>query len=110
MRKPRAFQVTGKAVVLVLIAFFLFFAATNIRSGWLYMVDAVLASLLLYSGGIVWRASDGLRISRRLLQIAQQGEDVPITLRVENTDRWSYLCFKISDVFPLRGLSPEEAE
>ncbi|MBV8063831.1 MAG: hypothetical protein JOY51_09550, partial [Nevskia sp.] len=65
----RSLRMTGKAVVLSLIAFFLFFAATNIRSGWLYMVDAVLTSLLLYSAAVVWRRTSGLKVSRRGLAI-----------------------------------------
>ena len=90
-------RIRRRAVGLIGGALLLFLAATNIQSGWLF----VLSSLLLGAtvGGALFPISmvRGLHVDRRAPPEAFVGDQVPVDLVVENRARGTRLSVVIRD-------------
>jgi uncharacterized protein (DUF58 family) len=90
-------RIRRRALGLIGGALLLFFAGTNIQSGWLF----VLSSLLLgaTAGGALFPLSmvRGLHVERRAPPEAFVGDEVPVDLMVENHARGTRLSVVIRD-------------
>lgn len=82
---------------------FLFFIATNTQTGWLYVVVAFLAALLVL-GFIMPRVTlRGLQAAREVGVAVFEGEAASVRLRVANPSRRARYLVTVVDVDPVGG-------
>ncbi|MEK7434106.1 MAG: DUF58 domain-containing protein [Cyanobacteriota bacterium] len=74
-----------QAYVLFFVAFFLFLAATNIQGGWLFVIDSLLISLLVFSAIYPSIQSKKLLISRKFKKSINEDDLIEIEVILENT-------------------------
>lgn len=107
-------KLTGPMVILLLTAVFLFFAATNIQVGWVYLVDALLWSVVAMAFVLPFLQLRRLQIKRRFPPAPYAGQTMEVEIEVINPGRWPLAFINLEDLAPrsLRGgkLSYSEGE
>lgn len=88
-----------KSLIVFVLAVALFLIATNVQSGWLFVVVSGLIALLLVSGAAaLWTVR---RVEVKLVSSPEafEGETVPMQVDVVNRGRWSRYLVKIESKF-----------
>lgn len=86
-----------QSVIIVLIAIFLFFAATNIQAGWLYIIDSFLVSLLVFSFISPISQIRKLRFSRSFSKSIHENESLDVEVIVENSSKKILSFFLVTE-------------
>ena len=91
-------SISRPAIVLIMIGLFLFFAATNVQSGWLYVMDALIWSLLFFSVALPFWQMRRLEITRHHPSIVYEEEPFEISLKIENNGRRTLAFLEFEDL------------
>lgn len=78
--------------VLVFVSIFLFLAATNIQGGWLFVIDSLLISLIIFSAIYPITQSKKLIISRVFKKSIHEDESIDVSIVLENSSN-RYISF-----------------
>lgn len=86
-----------QALIIVFITIFLFFAATNIQAGWLYIIDSFLISLLIFS--IISPISQirKLKFYRSFSKSIHENEVLDVEVLVENPSKKILSFFLVTE-------------
>lgn len=98
-------KITGPMLIILLTAIFLFLAATNIQVGWVYLVDALLWSVVAGAVLLPLLQLRQLRLKRHFPPVAFTGQTVTVEVELENPGRWPLAFVNLEDLPPvsLRG-------
>lgn len=96
------FKMTTPLIVLILMAVFLFLAATNIQGGWLYLVDAFLWSIVLCAMLFPFLQLRRLRIQRHYAFHVIAGQPFMVTLNCDNPGQLAVSFLRLQDELPKR--------
>ncbi len=100
-------RITGPLLIIVVTAVFLFLAATNIQGGWLYLVDALLWTVVLMAVLFPLAQLRQLHISRRFPGQPQAGSPVQVNLNLSTPGRLPLMFINLEDFGP-RALRSDE--
>lgn len=78
--------------VIFFVAIFLFLAATNIQGGWLFVIDSLLISLIIFSAIYPITQSKKLSISRVFKKSIHEDESIKVSIVIENLSN-RYISF-----------------
>ncbi|MFN8674709.1 MAG: DUF58 domain-containing protein [Candidatus Sericytochromatia bacterium] len=76
-----------QAYVLIVVTIFLFLAATNIQGGWLFIIDSLLVSLIIFSAIYPSFQLKNLIITRKFKKSIQEDELLEIEVIIENISK-----------------------
>lgn len=98
-------KITGPMLIIFLTAVFLFLAATNIQVGWVYLVDALLWSVIAGAVILPLLQLRKLRLKRHFPPVAFTGQSLTVEVELENPGRWPLAFVNLEDLPPvsLRG-------
>lgn len=101
-------RITGPLLIILITAVFLFLAATNIQGGWLYLVDALLWTVVLMA--IVFPVAQlrRLHITRRFPGLPVAGLPVQVVVDLQTETRLPLMFINVEDFGP-RALRSGEA-
>src|SRR5829696_2254081 len=88
-----------KPALVVFLGFVLYVIASNVGAGWLYVIVAVLAGVVLISAPLPWLGVRQVGITRRAPVVATAGEPFECTLEIENRGRLPRYMLEIEDHF-----------
>ena len=83
--------------ILGLITIALFLAATNIQGGWLYIIDSLLVSLMIFSFITPINQARKLKFSRNFNKSVYEGDNVDVTLEIGNDSKRIISFIEIRD-------------
>lgn len=83
--------------VIFLISISLFLAATNIQGGWLYIIDSLLVSLLIFSFVTPVNQTGRIKISRLFAKSVYEDNKTEIEINVENKSKKMVSFIEIMD-------------
>jgi len=86
-----------RAFLLGIITIFLFFAASNVQGGWLYIIDSLLISLLFFSAIIPITQIKRLKITRNFNNSIYEGENLKVNIEIENITKKTISFIEILD-------------
>lgn len=107
------FKLTAPLMIILITAIFLFLAATNIQGGWLYLVDALLWTILALALILPFLQLRQLRLKRVFPAIAYREQEIQIKICLTAPRFWPLMFINLSDLPPedLRtGQSVEQEE
>lgn len=90
-------RIRRRAIGLLGGALLLFFMATNIQSGWLFVMSSLLLGAMVGGALIPLSMVRGLRVERQGPQEAFVGDEVPVDLVIENRSRGTRLSVLVKD-------------
>lgn len=93
-------KITGPMLILVMTAVFLFLAATNIQVGWLYMVDALLWSVIAMAVLLPFLQLRRLQLKRRFPASTYSGQSQLIEIELSHSGRWPLAFVNVTDLAP----------
>ncbi|MEZ0375088.1 MAG: DUF58 domain-containing protein [Candidatus Sericytochromatia bacterium] len=98
-------KITGPMLILLLTAIFLFLAATNIQVGWVYLVDALLWSVVGMAFVLPFLQLRRLQIKRHFPPAPYAGQPLKVDVEIINPGRWPLAFINLEDLPPqvLRG-------
>jgi len=86
-----------RAYLLLVITIFLFFAASNVQGGWLYIIDSLLISLLFFSAIIPITQIKRLKITRNFNNTVYENENLKVDIVIENISKKTVSFIEVSD-------------
>lgn len=96
---------TRRAATLIITTLLLYFFANQTQVGWLYVMSALLAGVLLASWSIHLAALRGLRADRHIGggpdSEVYEGDEITIQLRLHNTHRYAAAQLVVTEPCPL---------
>lgn len=99
-------KITGPFLIILLTAAFLFFAATNIQGGWLYLVDAFLWSGIILAFAIPFFQLRKLKFERTHAPVCFVDETIEVTVKITNQGWLATSFLNIQDLVPSHFLHP----
>jgi len=90
-------KITAPLLVIFLTAIFLFLAATNIQGGWLYVVDALLWSVVFLAFVLPFLQLRRLQLKRHFLNQAVAEFPVSVELTLKNQRRWPLMFLNLEE-------------
>ncbi|MCE1245762.1 MAG: DUF58 domain-containing protein [Firmicutes bacterium] len=93
---------------LILLGVFLFFVATNIQSGWMFFVVAMIFGVLGLSLAQSLSSVSRLRIVRRFPETCAEDDEITVHLTIYNDSKKPKYMILIQDTFP--ALFPEQKD
>lgn len=94
------FTLTYKGWLLIALSLCFFGAASNTMSGWLYAISGIIFALLVVNGVISWRSLQAIKIRRLPVSPISAGDDLTITLEIENPTSTPKTLLQIWDLLP----------
>jgi len=94
------FKMTAPLIIIFLTAIFLFLAATNIQGGWLYLVDALLWSVVLMAFVLPFLQLRKLHCQRRFAATVYAGQSTAVTLEARASGRVPLMFMNLEDLPP----------
>src|ERR687893_2583939 len=88
-----------KPALVVFLGLVLYLIASNVGAGWLYVIVAALAGIVLISFPLPWLGVRHVGITRRAPVVATAGEPFECSLEVENRGRLSRYMIEVEDRF-----------
>jgi uncharacterized protein (DUF58 family) len=88
-----------KPALVVFLGFVLYVIASNVGAGWLYVIVAALAGVVLISAPLPWLGVRHVGITRRAPVVATAGEPFECSLEVENSGRLPRYMLEVEDRF-----------
>jgi len=88
-----------KPALVVFLGFVLYVIASNVGAGWLYVIVAALAGIVLISAPLPWLGVRHVGITRRAPVVATAGEPFECSLEVENRGRLPRYMIEVEDRF-----------
>ena len=88
-----------KPALVVFLGLVLYLIASNVGAGWLYVIVAALAGIVLISAPLPWLGVRRVGITRRAPVVATAGEPFECTLEVENRGRLPRYMIEVEDRF-----------
>lgn len=82
------------------LACFFFAAATNTMAGWLYVISGIMGGLLGIAALLPGRSLQGIRVQRRPIEAVSAGDDLMVTLQIENLTPRHKLLIQVRDQVP----------
>src|SRR5688500_15166208 len=102
-------MVTKRTRTLIIAALLLYFFANQTQIGWLYVLSALLAGIVIASGLLNRGMLRGLQIERALsVDEIHEGEPITVTLEVLNSSRTAAAHIQTTEICPLAD--PEGTE
>jgi uncharacterized protein (DUF58 family) len=89
-----------KPALVVFLGFVLYVIASNVGAGWLYVIVAALAGIVLISIPLPWLGVRHVGITRRAPVVATAGEPFECSLEIENRGRLPRYMLEVKDRFP----------
>jgi uncharacterized protein (DUF58 family) len=89
-----------KPALVVFLGFVLYVIASNVGAGWLYVIVAALAGIVLISIPLPWLGVRHVGITRRAPVVATAGEPFECSLEIENWGRLPRYMLEVKDRFP----------
>lgn len=102
----RVLQPRDETIVALLGALILFIAV-NTQTGWLYLISAAVASLLLVGFVVPRLMLSGLELSRGAMGPVVEGETVEVRLRLHNPSRWPRYLVTVEEHPPFPPVPPD---
>ena len=93
---------TGIAIVLILLAIAFFLSATNIQAGWLYALDSILWSFLIFGFFSSFISLGKLRVTRSHSAYIYESENLNVSLSLFNTSAQAVDFMEITDTSPIK--------
>lgn len=93
-------RITGPLLIILITAVFLFLAATNIQGGWLYLVDALLWTVVLLAILFPLAQLRRLSISRRFPGLPLVGVPLQVVVDLQTESRLPLMFINIEDLGP----------
>ncbi|PKL74823.1 MAG: hypothetical protein CVV27_18535 [Candidatus Melainabacteria bacterium HGW-Melainabacteria-1] len=93
-------KITGPMMILFLTAVFLFFAATNVQVGWVYLVDALLWSVVVMAFVLPFVQLRRLQIKRHFPAAPYAGQPLQVDIELSHTRRWPLAFVNLEDLPP----------
>jgi uncharacterized protein (DUF58 family) len=87
-------------LVLIIIGLFLFFVATNVQAGWLFIVIALIVSVMITGCISSIINTKKLAIERIFEEINSEDNTVTVNLKVSNRGRIPKFMIQVQDTFP----------
>jgi uncharacterized protein (DUF58 family) len=88
-----------KPALVVFLGFVLYVIASNVGAGWLYVIVAALAGIVLISAPLPWLGVRHVGITRRAPVVATAGEPFECYLEIENRGRLPRYMLEVEDRF-----------
>jgi uncharacterized protein (DUF58 family) len=88
-----------KPALVVFLGLVLYMIASNVGAGWLYVIVAALAGIVLISIPLPWLGVRHVGITRRAAVVATAGEPFECSLEVENRGRLPRYMIEVEDSF-----------
>lgn len=76
---------SGQSYVIFFITIALFLAATNVQGGWLYIIDSLLLSLLIFAVTSPINQTRKIKIYRNFSKTIEEGDNTSIEVIIDNT-------------------------
>ena len=89
----------AKPALVVFLGFVLYVIASNVGAGWLYVIVAALAGVVLISAPLPWLGVRHVSITRRTPVVATAGEPFECSLMLENNGRLPRYMIEVEDRF-----------
>jgi uncharacterized protein (DUF58 family) len=89
----------AKPALVVFLGFVLYVIASNVGAGWLYVIVATLAGIVLTSAPLPWLGVRHVSITRRTPVVATAGEPFECSLMLENNGRLPRYMIEVEDRF-----------
>src|SRR5215207_4130018 len=89
----------AKPVIIIFLGFVLYAIASNVGAGWLYVIVAALAGIVLISLPLPWLGVRHVGITRRAPVVATAGEPFECSLELENRGRLPRYMLEVEDRF-----------
>jgi uncharacterized protein (DUF58 family) len=89
----------AKPALVVFLGFVLYVIASNVGAGWLYVIVATLAGIVLISIPLPWLGVRHVGIRRRVPVVATAGEPFECSLMLENNGRLPRYMLEVEDRF-----------
>ncbi len=95
----------------VILALFLFVAATNTQSGWIYVIISIIISATILNIITARLMLHSLQVSRTIPSDIRQGDKALITITLSNHSRWTCLGVTVEEHMPptLPNILPQES-
>lgn len=94
---------TRRATAAMVMAVFLYLAATYGELGWFYLLDALAVALVVVSLALPYLSLRGIEAQRRLPTSAHEGEAVTIETILKNPGHWGRHLIEVESSFPPEG-------
>ena len=88
-----------KPALIVFLGLVLYVIASNVGAGWLYVIVAALAGIVLISIPLPWLGVRHVGITRRAPVVATAGEPFECSLEIENRGRLPRYMIEVEDSF-----------
>jgi uncharacterized protein (DUF58 family) len=88
-----------KPALVVFLGFVLYVIASNVGAGWLYVIVAALAGVVLISAPLPWLSVRNVGITRRAPVVATAGEPFECSLEIENKGHLPRYMIEVEDRF-----------
>src|SRR5918912_1522791 len=89
----------AKPALVVFLGFVLYVIASNVGAGWLYVIVAALAGVVLISAHLPWLGVRNVGITRRAPVVATAGEPFECSLEIENKGYLPRYMIEVEDRF-----------
>ena len=89
----------AKPGLIIFLGFVLYVIASNVGAGWLYVIVAALAGVVLISLPLPWLGVRHVGIARRAPVVATAGEPFECSLEIENNGRLPRYMLEVEDRF-----------
>ena len=89
----------AKPALLIFLGLVLYVIASNVGAGWLYIIVAALAGIVLISLPLPWLGVRHVGITRRAPVVATAGEPFECSLEIENNGRLPRYMLEVEDHF-----------
>src|ERR671921_140151 len=89
----------AKPALVVFLGFVLYVIASNVGAGWLYVIVAALAGVVLISAPLPWLGVRNVGITRRAPVVATAGEPFECSLEIENKGYLPRYMIEVEDRF-----------
>ena len=88
-----------KPIFAVVLCVVLYLIATNAGAGWLYVVSAAIAAVIVVSALAPWWNVRGIESSRKAPVVATAGQPLECSLHLKNTGRLARHLLEVNDDF-----------
>ena len=89
----------AKPALIVFLGLVLYVIASNVGAGWLYILVATLAGVVLVSAPLPWLGVRHVEVTRRAPVVATAGEPFECSLEIENKGRLPRYMIEVEDHF-----------
>src|ERR671939_153938 len=89
----------AKPALVIFLGLVLYAIASNVGAGWLYVIVAVLAGVVLVSAPLPWLGVRRVGVTRRAPVVATAGEPFECSLEIENKGRLPRYMIEVEDHF-----------